>query len=76
MPSAEQSNENKTKKTVERKGKKEQICKVKYRQIKEHLYILKTNCKGKRTVGKANKGINVERSHFLILPTESVKFMQ
>ena len=28
---------------------------------KEDLYILKINCKGKRTVGKANKGINVEK---------------
>ena len=25
----------------------------------EGLYIVKINCKGKRTVGKANKGINV-----------------
>ena len=40
------------------KGKKqnktEQICKVKQRQIKIHY-------KGKRPVGKANKGINVEK---------------
>ena len=28
---------------------------------KEDLYILKINRKGKRTVGKANKGINVEK---------------
>ena len=28
---------------------------------KEDLYTLKVNCKGKRTVGKANKGINVEK---------------
>ena len=28
---------------------------------KEDLYILKSNCKGERTVGKANKGINVEK---------------
>ena len=27
----------------------------------EVLYTLKINCKGERTVGKANKGINVER---------------
>ena len=26
----------------------------------EDLYILKINCKGERTVGKANKGIYVE----------------
>ena len=25
------------------------------------IYILKINCKGKRAVGKANKGINVEK---------------
>ena len=28
---------------------------------KEDLYALKINCKRKRTVGKANKGINVEK---------------
>ena len=28
---------------------------------KEDLYILKINCKGKRTVGKIKKGINVEK---------------
>ena len=28
---------------------------------KEYLYTVKINCKGKRTVGKANKGINVEK---------------
>ena len=28
---------------------------------KEDLYTLKSNCKGKRAVGKANKGINVEK---------------
>ena len=27
----------------------------------EDLYTLKINCKGKRTVGKANKGLNVEK---------------
>ena len=43
------------------KRKKEQICKVKEdRQVdEEDLYALKVNCKGKRTVGKENKGINV-----------------
>ena len=30
-------------------------------EIDEDLYTLKINCKGKRTVGKANKGINVEK---------------
>ena len=28
---------------------------------KEDLYMLKINCKGKRTIGKASKGINVEK---------------
>ena len=28
---------------------------------KEDLYTLKINCKGKRTVGKENKRINVEK---------------
>ena len=27
----------------------------------EVLYTLNINCKGERTVGKANKGINVEK---------------
>ena len=40
-----------------KKRKKEQICKD-----KEYLYTLKINCKRKRTVGKANKGINVEKT--------------
>ena len=29
-------------------------------EIDEDLYTLKINCKGKRTVGKPNKRINVE----------------
>jgi len=29
-------------------------------EVDEDLYTLKINCKGKRTIGKANKGINVE----------------
>ena len=28
---------------------------------KEDLYMLKSNCKGKRTVGKTDKRINVEK---------------
>ena len=28
---------------------------------KEDLYTLKINCKGERTVGKANEGINEEK---------------
>ena len=27
----------------------------------EDIYTLKINCKGKRTVRKANKGVNVEK---------------
>ena len=30
---------------------------------KEVLYTLKINCKGKRPVGKANKGIDVEKNN-------------
>ena len=30
-------------------------------EVDEDLYTLKINCKWKRTVGKANKGINVEK---------------
>ena len=44
-----------------KKRKKEQTHNIKQRQIKEDLHTLKINCKGKRTVGKANKGINVEK---------------
>ena len=45
----------------ERKGReKEQISKVK--QVdKEDLYTLQISYKGKRMVGKANKGISVEK---------------
>ena len=39
--------------------KKKQICNVK--QVYNDLYTLRINHKGKRTVGKANKGINVEK---------------
>ena len=58
----EESNENKTNKYVPRKGKKEkkdQKCKV--NRDKEALYTLKIKCQGERRVGKANKGINVEK---------------
>ena len=30
---------------------------------KKDLYTLKINCKGKRTVGKTSKGINVEKNN-------------
>ena len=32
--------------------------------------MLKINCKGKRTVGKVNKGINVEKNRFKKLKWE------
>ena len=44
----------------ERKKRKNRYAKLN-RSRKEDLYILKINCKGERTVGKENKGINVEK---------------
>ena len=32
-----------------------------YIEVDEDLYTLKINCQGQRRVGKANKGINVEK---------------
>ena len=32
-----------------------------YIEVDEDLYTLKINCKGKRTEGKANKGINCRK---------------
>ena len=46
---------------VRKKRKKEQLCKVKQRQMKK-VYI-KTNYKGKRTAGKVNKAINLEKRY-------------
>ena len=46
----------------ERKKKKERTDMHSYIEVdKEDLHILSINGKGKRTVGKANKGINVEK---------------
>ena len=45
-----------------KKRKKEYICTVKQRQMKK-IYMLKINCKRKRTVGKANKVINAEKNN-------------
>ena len=46
------------------RGKERKKRKTRYAKLievdKEGLYTLKINCKGKTTVGKANKGINVE----------------
>ena len=40
----------------------------------ENLYTLKINCKGKRTVGKANEGIIVEKyNRFKILKIKIIK---
>ena len=62
MPSGEWSNENKTNKCAERKEKKERIAMQNEIEVdEEDLYTIKINCKGKRTVGKASKGINVEK---------------
>ena len=60
MPRGELSNENKTKKYVERKGKQDRYAKLNRGKWRRFIYI-KINCKGKRTVGKANKRINVEK---------------
>ena len=46
------------------RGKERKKRKNRYANLnrgRQDLYILKINCKGKRTVGKANKGINVEK---------------
>ena len=46
------------------RGKERKKRKTRYAKLievdKEGLYTLKIYCKGKATVGKANKGINVE----------------
>ena len=41
----------------ERKKRYAELNRGRWRDI----YTLKINCKGERTVGKANKGINVEK---------------
>ena len=44
------------------KERKERIDMQSQKEVdKEDLYTLKINCKRKRTVGKANKGINLEK---------------
>ena len=48
----------------ERKKNKETIgMQSKIEVDEEYLYTLKDNSKRKRTVGKANKGINVEKNN-------------
>ena len=44
----------------ERKERKNRYAKLNRGRWRD-LYTLKINCKGKRTVGKENKGINVEK---------------
>ena len=65
MPSGELSNENKTNKYVEREGKKAKKERIDVQSLievdEEDLYTLKFNYKGKRELGKANKGMNVEK---------------
>ena len=55
----------KTKLTSMLKGKKKKQRKNRCANLieidEEDVYTLKINCKGKRTVGKVNKGINVEK---------------
>ena len=55
VPSGEYGNENKANKYVERKEKKKIGMQIQIEVNEEDLYTLKINCKGKRTVGKANK---------------------
>ena len=43
----------------ERKKRKNRYAKL--NRGKDDLHTLEINCKGKRTVGKANKGISVEK---------------
>ena len=43
------------------RGKERQNRYAKKREVEEDLHTLKINHKGKRTVGKVNKGINVEK---------------
>ena len=52
---------NKLRGNERKKRKKEQICKLKQRQMKK-IYI-NINCKEKRTVRKANKGINAGKKY-------------
>ena len=51
----------KTKPTNMLRGKERKNGFVKLEVDEEHLCTLKINCKGERTVGKANKRINVEK---------------
>ena len=54
----------KTKLTNMLRGKERKKRKNRYANLnrgRQDLYILKINCKGKRTVGKANKGLNKEK---------------
>ena len=55
----------KTKLTNMLRGKETKKRKNRYADLievdEEDLYTSKVNCKGKITVGKANKGINVEK---------------
>ena len=63
MPSGELSNENKTNKYFERKGKQAKKERIDMQSLievdEEDLYTLKF--KGTRTIGKANKRMNVEK---------------
>ena len=43
------------------KKRKNRYAKLNRGRYRRFIYILKIKCKGKSTVGKANKGINVEK---------------
>ena len=43
------------------RGKERKKRKNRYAKLNVGRYTLKINCKGKRTVGKANKGINIKK---------------
>ena len=49
----------KTKLTKLLRGKERKTRYEKLKRASIYLYTLKINCKGKRILGKANKGINV-----------------
>ena len=54
----------------ERKKRKSRYAKLNRHRWRRFIYI-KIKCKGKRTVGKANKGVNVEK---ICLKIEKLKF--
>ena len=45
-----------------KKRKKNRYAKLNRGRWRRYIYTSKINCKGKRTIGKANKGINIEKN--------------